>query len=110
MTHLIDARPLIHLFGETDPHMPQIVFCLLAVYLDEGPFEFDATALAERMARLPQTSRLNAEKLAALQPEIERFFEITVEGMVPRVGVLAVSDNDPAHRARDGREQLSRLT
>lgn len=110
MTHLIDARPLIDMFGETDPHMPQIVFSLLAIYLDEGPFEFDATALAERMARLPQTSRLNAEKLAALQPEIERFFQTTAEGMVPRIGVLAVGDSAPPYPSRDTGEQLSRLT
>ncbi|MDZ4690930.1 hypothetical protein [Terricaulis sp.] len=88
MTHLIDAERLVETFAETDPHMPQIVFALLSVYLKQGPFEFDASALAEQLAREPQVSRLNAEKLAALQPDLERFFTPTSEGWIPRSGVL----------------------
>lgn len=42
MPHLIDARPLIDTFAQTDPRMPTLVFALLDVYLDQGPFEFDA--------------------------------------------------------------------
>ncbi|MBC7767612.1 MAG: hypothetical protein H7124_02385 [Phycisphaerales bacterium] len=111
MTHLIDARALLDTFDDTDPRMPQIVFSLLRVYLDQGPFEFDATALAKRLSELNLAARVNAEQLASLQPQIERFFEQTPDGWSPRVGVLAL-DHDTAMSLAEHipGEQLSRLT
>ena len=86
--HLIAAEPLIETFAESDPRMPLLVFALLAVYLEDGPFEFDASALAERLSRVGPKPHLNPEIIASLQPEIERFFEPTDQGLVPRMGVL----------------------
>jgi hypothetical protein len=91
MTHQIDAARLIDTFAETDPRMPLLVFSLLSIYLDEGPFEFDAAALAERLSTLNLKARVNPEELASLQPDLERFFEPSSEGWVPRMDVLAVS-------------------
>jgi hypothetical protein len=88
MPHLIDAEPLIETFAESDPRMPLLVFALLAVYLEDGAFEFDASALAERLSKVGPTAHLNPEIIASLQPEIERFFEPTDQGLVPRMGVL----------------------
>jgi hypothetical protein len=88
MPHLIAAEPLIDTFAESDPRMPLLVFALLAVYLEDGPFEFDASALAKRLSKVGPTSHLNPEIIASLQPEIERFFEPTDHGLVPRMGVL----------------------
>jgi len=111
MTHLIDAEALLDTFEDTDPRMPQIVFALLRVYLDHGPFEFDATALSERLSNLNIAARVNAEQLASMQPQIERFFESTNDGWVPRIGVLAVERDSTAPPAGNmPGEQLSRLT
>jgi hypothetical protein len=88
MPHLIAAEPLIETFAESDPRMPLLVFALLAVYLEDGPFEFDASALADRLSRVGPKPHLNPEIIASLQPEIERFFEPTARGLAPRMGVL----------------------
>lgn len=88
MPHLIAAEPLIDTFAESDPRMPLLVFALLGVYLEDGPFEFDASALSQRLSGVGPTPHLNPEIIASLQPEIERFFETTSDGLVPRVGVL----------------------
>jgi hypothetical protein len=88
MPHLVDAERLVETFAETDASMPLLVFSLLAVYLDEGPFEFDASRLAERLSEIPMMGHINPEKLAALQPDLERFFAPTALGWVPREGVL----------------------
>lgn len=88
---LIDAKPLVAAVRETDDGVLPIVFALLGYYLEHGPFEFDATFIAERLTDSPAIERLNPEKIAALQPELERFFEITEEGWAPRRGVLALN-------------------
>ena len=69
------ARRLIDEFAETDAILPPLVFALLSLYLDHGPFAFDASALAERLTSVNPAVRVNAERLAALQPELERFFD-----------------------------------
>lgn len=94
MTHLIDARRLIDTFADTDPRMPALVFTLLGVYLDEGPFAFDATALSERLSTTNQ-AHLNPEIIAALQPDLERYFEPTPQGWIPRRGVLLHDEGRP---------------
>lgn len=99
MPHLIDARPLIDNFAKTDPRMPTLVFALLDVYLDQGPFEFDASALAERLSGHAMEPRLNPEVIASLQPELERFFEPTGEGWIPRVGVLEYAHGESSTRS-----------
>lgn len=88
--YLIDLKPLVAAFRETDDHMPRIVFTMLEHYLEHGPFDFDATQIAEWLLdESTSADRLNPEKIAALQPEIENFFEQTAQGLVPRRGVLA---------------------
>lgn len=62
---------------------------MLSIYLDEGAFEFDATRLTERLMVVNPAVRVNAEKLAALQPELERFFLPDAAGWRPRPGVLS---------------------
>ena len=99
MPHLIDAEPLIETFSETDPRMPLLVFSLLGVYLHEGPFEFEATAIANRVAGHSLEARLNPEVIASLQPDLERFFEPTKEGWIPRVGVLEYAGDEDAERS-----------
>lgn len=86
MTHQIDAGALIDTFAETDPRMPLLVLSLLSIYLDEGPFEFDAAALADRLSTINLKARVNPEELASLQGDLKRFFEAG-----PRVGILATS-------------------
>jgi hypothetical protein len=109
VTHHIDAGTLIDTFAETDPRMPLLVFSLLSIYLDEGPVEFDAAALAERLSTLNLKARVNPEELASLQPDLERFFEPTSEGWAPRVGVLAVSgESGRASAAHEGQLPGSR--
>lgn len=105
MPHLIDARPLIDTLAQTDPRMPFLVFALLEIYLEDGPFEFDASAIAERVAGRNLEARLNPETIASLQPDLERFFEPTPQGWIPRAGVLrhvegARSAGQPDQRAR----------
>jgi hypothetical protein len=99
MTHLVDAKRLVDVFAETDARMPLLVFALLSIYFDEGPFRFDAAALAERLSNLNLKARVNAEELASLQPHLERFFDPTPEGWVPRRGVLLFEGElaSPAH-------------
>ena len=63
------------------------MFALLSFYLDDGPFEFDASALSERLAQVNPTARVNPEQLAALQPQLERFFDISDRQARPRPGV-----------------------
>jgi hypothetical protein len=99
MPHLIAAEPLIDTFADTDPRMPLLVFSLLSVYLEQGPFEFDATALAERLAGHKLEPRLNPEVIASLQPDLERFFQPTQQGWIPRQGVLAHAGSEPAQRS-----------
>lgn len=86
--HLIDARRLIDEFAETDAILPPLVFALLSLYLRDGSFEFDASALAEKLTLVNPAVRVNAERLAAMQPELERFFTPGSQGWTPRTGVL----------------------
>lgn len=88
MPHLIAAEPLIETFADTDPRMPLLVFALLGIYLKEGPFEFDASALADRLSGHALEPRLNPEVIASLQPDLERFFEAGERGWTPRLGIL----------------------
>jgi hypothetical protein len=99
MTHLIDADALIDTFAETDPRMPLLVFALLSLYRENGPFQFDAARIAEQLSTLNLKARVNPEELASLQPDLERFFETTTDGWVPRGGVLAYEGEatDAAH-------------
>jgi hypothetical protein len=69
--------------------VPPLVFALLSLYLRDGPFAFDASALAEKLTLVNPAVRVNAERLAALQPELERFFEASGAGWRPRAGVLS---------------------
>jgi hypothetical protein len=94
MAYMVDAARLIDTFAETDPRMPLLVFSLLSIYLDEGPFEFDAAALADRLSTLNLKARVNPEELASLQPDLERFFEPRADGWIPREGTLTLGDND----------------
>lgn len=104
MTHHIDAARLIDVFAETDPRMPLLVFSLLSIYLDEGPFDFDAAALANRLSTLNMKARVNPEELASLQPDLERFFQPSTGGWIPRVGVLAIERDDENSSPRHGGE------
>ncbi len=94
MQHVIDARRLIEEFRQTDPMMPILVFALLEMYLEHGPFEFDAAAIAKRLHTMNTRARVNAEQLASLQPELERFFEIGEGGWQPRHGVLQMEAHE----------------
>jgi hypothetical protein len=96
MPHLIDAEPLIDTFADTDPRMPSLVFSLLGIYLHEGPFEFDASAIADRLERRTLEPNLSPELIASLQPDLERFFEPTAQGWIPRIGVLKYARGDDA--------------
>jgi hypothetical protein len=87
--HLIDARRLIDEFAEVDAIIPPLVFALLSLYLRQGAFAFDASALAEKLTLVNPAVRVNAERLAAMQPELERFFTPGPSGWTPRAGVLA---------------------
>ena len=86
--HLIDARRLIDEFAETDAIIPPLVFALLSLYLRDGAFAFDAAELAKKLTLVNPAVRVNAERLAALQPELERFFAPSASGWTPRAGVL----------------------
>jgi hypothetical protein len=86
--HLIDARRLIDEFSETDAIIPPLVFALLSLYLRDGAFAFDASALAGKLTLVNPAVRVNAERLAAMQPELERFFTPAPSGWTPRAGVL----------------------
>lgn len=94
--HLIDARRLVDEFAETDAILPSLVFALLSIYLADGPFTFDASALAERLTGINPAVRVNAEQLAALQPQLERFFDAEDGAWRPRAGVLSYDRDEPA--------------
>jgi hypothetical protein len=96
--YLIDARQLIDAFAETDAIVPPLVFALLSLYLRDGAFEFDASALAEKLTVVNPAVRVNAERLASLQPELERFFEPSGGLWRPRVDVLSYRGHDPVAR------------
>jgi hypothetical protein len=102
MAHLVDAQELVDLFAETDPRMPLLVFALLSIYLDEGPFEFDAAGLSERLAAIPMKARVNPEELASLQPDLERFFAPSQDGWAPRGGVLQLEGGGERDSGRAG--------
>lgn len=102
MPHLIEARPLLDTFAKTDPRMPTLVFALLDVYLKEGAFEFDASALASRLSGHTLEPRLNPEVIAALQPDLERFFEPSAQGWRPRPGVLQYDPETRTHALDPG--------
>lgn len=101
MTHLVDAERLIDAFAESDAVIPGIVFAMLSMYFAGGPFEFNASAIAERLTNLAPSVRVNAEQLAALQPDLEKFFEPTSNGWIPRGGVLAFQ-GDASHMVHPG--------
>jgi hypothetical protein len=91
MTHLIDAKRLLATFDVShDPHVPSIVFSLLSIYFESGPFEFDAGALSHRLAGSKLLGHASPETLIRLQPELERYFVDTKAGWAPRPGVLVV--------------------
>jgi hypothetical protein len=100
--YLIDARPLIDAFAESDAVVPPLVFAMLSHYLDHGPFEFDASKLAARLTEVNPAVRLNAEQLAALQPELERFFTPSSDGWRPRSGVLVYEGRQSASPRHSG--------
>jgi hypothetical protein len=90
MTHLIDARCLLATFDAShDPHVPGLVFSLLNIYLESGPFDFDAGVLSHRLAGSKLLGHASPETLIRLQPELERYFVDTSAGWAPRPGVLA---------------------
>ena len=91
MPHLIDAKRLVETFDVShDPHVPSLVFALLGIYLESGPFPFDAGALSHRLAGSKALGHASPETLVRLQPELERYFLDTEAGWTPRPGVLAV--------------------
>lgn len=94
--YLLDARRLIDEFAQSDAILPPLVFALLSLYLDEGAFEFDASRLAERLTNVNPAVRVNAERLASLQPELERFFDSGDGGWRPRAGVLSYERDEHA--------------
>lgn len=90
MTHLIDARRLLAAFDAShDPQVPNLVFSLLNIYFESGPFEFDAGALSHRLAGSKLLGHVSPETLIRLQGELERYFIDTPAGWTPRPGVLA---------------------
>jgi hypothetical protein len=99
MPHLLDARRLVDEFAETDPHVPLVVFSILSLYFADGPFEFDAERIARRMTTLRLQSRINPTELAAMQSDLERFFEPRPDGWRPRPGVLLYTGEEapPEH-------------
>jgi hypothetical protein len=89
MTHAIDAQRLLATFNDShDPHVPTLVFALLNIYLESGPFEFDAGALSHRLSGSKFLGHAPPETLIRLQPELERYFIDTRAGWAPRPGVL----------------------
>jgi hypothetical protein len=94
MSHLIDARRLVASFNDShDPHVPGLVFALLNIYFENGPFEFDAGALSHRLAGSKLLGHVAPETLIELQDELERYFVPTPRGWAPRPGVLAQEQN-----------------
>lgn len=109
MTHLIDARRLVDEFAETDGSMPILVFAMLRLYFEHGPFPFDATRLAELLTEMNPRARVNGEQLAALQPELERFFQSTPQGWEPRDGVLHYRNAEPPLTERPRANSIAAL-
>lgn len=93
MADLVGVERLSDLFAESEGRTPALVFALLRIYLKEGPFEFNAARLSERLRNLDPAARASPEDLASLQPELEKFFVPSTEGWTPRPGALAL---DPA--------------
>jgi hypothetical protein len=91
MTHVLDAQRLLATFNEShDPHVPGLVFSLLDIYFESGPFEFDAGALSHRLSGSKLLGHASPETLIRLQTELERYFTDTHAGWAPRPGVLAL--------------------
>lgn len=91
MTHLVDARRLLATFDAShDPHVPALVFSLLNIYLESGPFNFDAGDLSRRVAGSKMLGHASPETFLRLQDELERYFVDTKAGWAPRPGVLAL--------------------
>jgi hypothetical protein len=89
MTHMVDAQRLVATFNDSeDPRLPAMVFSLLNIYFESGPFEFDAGALTRRLYGSKILRHTSPEALITLYPELERFFVSTGEGWRPRPGVL----------------------
>lgn len=88
MNIMIDANRLLERFAESDPRMPLLVFALLSIYMNEGPFEFNAAVLSERLPTDKLKARINAEEMASLQPELERFFSATPQGWTPKTEIF----------------------
>lgn len=101
MPHLIDAKPLLATFDLShDPHVPNLVFALLNIYFESGPFEFHAGALSHRLAGSRLLGHVSPETLIRLQPELERYFVETQSGWAPRPGVLALETNAESSKVR----------
>jgi hypothetical protein len=84
MPHYVDAERILDAFAASDPRMPILFFSLLDIYFERGPFEFDAAAIAARLPTDKLKARINAEELASLQPQLERFFINGADGWAPR--------------------------
>ncbi len=82
--YLVDVERLTRELAQCDARVPAVLFGLLGLFFDRGPFSFDAEALSGRLNETNLKSRLNPLELASLQPELERFFEETGEGWAPR--------------------------
>ena len=92
MKHVIDARQLLETFNVSrNPHVPSLVFALLQLYFDGGPFEFDAGVLSRRLVGSKLLGHAAPETLIELQSELERYFIDTSAGWAPRPGVLALN-------------------
>ena len=111
MPHFIDAKRLLATFDAShDPHVPGLVFALLNIYFEGGPFEFDAGALSRRLAGSRLLGHVPPETLIEFQDELERYFVATLTGWTPRPGVLAPEPNQAnAIEKASTREELSVL-
>lgn len=90
MTHLIDARRLLDIFNESNfTHMSGLILALLDLYLESGPFEFDAGRLSHKLSG-SKLSHVNPAFMSKFAPELERYFVSTPAGWAPRPGVLAI--------------------
>jgi hypothetical protein len=86
---MIDARDFVATLRRTDDRAQRVVLFLLEHYFEHGPFQFDASRIAEQMSSTGTLDRLNPEKIAALQPDIEQFFESTADGWIPSGAIMA---------------------
>lgn len=85
---LADVDALLDAFARTDDRMPAIVFALLARYRAEGPFAFEADGIAAQLNATKLKARVNPEEIAALQGDIETFFEPRADGLAPRAALF----------------------